>query len=139
MHSTLYPDRGQSKLAMKLMASAILVAASLAGGASLWAHHGSAAFDLHHVVRMQGTVTDFQWNNPHALIHADLKDEDGKIANWKLELGSLEMLSRFGWSQDTVKRGDLVTAEGFLAKNGSHYMALIHVDLPSGKTMPAAP
>jgi len=45
-------------------------------------------------------------DQPHALIHADLKDEKGKVANWALELGSLGMLSRFGWNRDTVKRGD---------------------------------
>jgi len=139
MHSTRYPVRAPSKLAMKLVAGAILVALFLVGGTSPWAHHGSAAFELHHVVRMQGTVTDFQWNNPHAIIHADLKDKNGRVANWKVELGSLGMLSRFGWSQDTVKRGDRVTAEGFLAKNGSPYMSLVHIDLPSGKTMPGSP
>jgi len=42
----------------------VLVAAGLLlGGASLWAHHGNAAVDMTHTVRMQGTVKDFQWIN----------------------------------------------------------------------------
>src|SRR2546429_8719186 len=99
--------RKSSRPVMNRAVGAILVVTGLLlGAASLWAHHGNAAFDMTNTVRMQGTVTDFQWINPHALIHADLKDEKGKVANWKLELGSLGMLSRFGWSRNTVKRSE---------------------------------
>ena len=106
----------------------------LLGVASLWAHHGLAPFDMSHSVKMQGTVTDFQWKYPHAFIHADLKDENGKVANWALECGALEMLSRFGWNPNTVKRGDQVTVEGFRAKDGSPYMSLLNIDLPNGQS-----
>ena len=107
--------------------------------ASLGAHHGNAQFDMTHSVRMQGTVRDFQWVNPHAIIHADLKDENGKVANWRLELGSLGMLKRFGWSPDTVKGGDQVTVEGFRAKDGSPYMCTVSIDLPNGQSMRGSP
>jgi hypothetical protein len=118
----------------------LVVVGLLLGVGSLWAHHGNAPFDMTHTVRMQGTVTDFQWINPHAVIHADLKDENGKVANWVLELGSLGMLTRFaGWTRNTVKRGDRVTAEGFRAKNGSPYMCLTSIDLPNGQTMRGSP
>lgn len=132
-------DRPSSRTVMNRKVGAILVAGLLLGASSLWAHHGNASFETHHVVRMQGTVTDFRWSNPHAVIHADLKDENGQVANWRLELGSLAMLSRFGWNRNTVKRGDRVTAEGFRAKDGSPYMGLINIDLPNGKTLPGAP
>jgi Family of unknown function (DUF6152) len=117
----------------------LVVAGLLSGTASVWAHHGNAPFDMTHTVRMPGTVTDFEWINPHALIHADLKDEKGKVRNWKLEMGSLGMLSRFGWSRNTVKRGDSVTAEGFRAKDGSAYMCLTGIDLPNGQSMRGSP
>src|SRR4051794_16728778 len=69
---------------------------------SLWAHHGLAAFDTTHTVRMEGTVTGIEWMNPHAFIYADLKDSNGKTANWKLELGSLGMLTKYGgWTETT--------------------------------------
>jgi hypothetical protein len=107
---------------------------------TLWAHHGLAAFDTTHTVKMQGTVTDFQWINPHAYIYADLKDDKGKLANWKLEMGSLGMLTRLGgWSRDTVKPGDQVTVQGFRAKDGSAYMALGKIVLPNGQTLLGAP
>jgi hypothetical protein len=106
----------------------------------LWAHHGLAAFDTTHTVRMEGTVTEFQWINPHAYIFADLTDDKGKVANWKLEMGSLGMLKRFGgWAPDTVKRGDHVKVQGFRAKDGSAYMSLGKIELPDGRTLLGAP
>lgn len=107
---------------------------------SLWGHHGLAAFDTTHTVKMQGTVTEFQWINPHAYIYADLKDDKGKEANWKLEMGSLGMLTRFGgWTPTTVKKGDQVTVQGFRAKDGSPYMSLGKIWLPNGQTLLGAP
>ena len=126
-------------LVNRRVAALLAVAGFSFGAASLWAHHGNAPFDMTHSVRMKGTVTDFKWINPHALILADLNDENGKVANWKLEMGSLGMLSRFGWSRNTVKRGDQVTAEGFRAKDGSAYMCLVSIDLPNGQSMRGSP
>jgi hypothetical protein len=120
---------------------AVLVAVALfLGVPSIWAHHGLAAFDTTHTVKMEGTVTDFQWINPHAYIYADLKDDKGKVANWKLEMGSLGMLTRFGgWTKDTVKPGDHVTVQGFRAKDGSAYMSLGKIILPDGRSLLGAP
>jgi Family of unknown function (DUF6152) len=118
----------------------LVVAVLLLGAPSLWAHHGLAAFDTTHTVKMEGTVTDFQWINPHAYIYADLKDDKGKVANWKLEMGSLGMLTRFGgWTPTTVKRGDHVIVQGFRAKDGSPYMSLGKIILPDGRTLLGAP
>ena len=107
---------------------------------ALRAHHGLAAFDTTHTVKMQGTVTAFQWINPHAYIFADLTDDKGKVANWKLEMGSLGMLTKFGgWTKDTVKPGDKVTVQGFRAKDGSAYMSLGKIVLPNGQSLLGAP
>ncbi|MGB7845946.1 MAG: DUF6152 family protein [Candidatus Acidiferrum sp.] len=118
----------------------LMMVGILLGAASLWAHHGLAAFDTTHTVKMGGTVTDFEWINPHAYIYADLEDDKGKVANWKLEMGSLGMLTRFGgWNKDTVKRGDHVTVQGFRAKDGSPYMSLGKIILPDGRSLLGAP
>jgi hypothetical protein len=124
----------------KKLGAVLVVGALVLGVPSLWAHHGLAAFDTKHTVRMQGIVTEFQWINPHAYIYADLKDENGKVANWKLEMGSLGMLTRFGgWTPTTVKPGDHVTVQGFRAKDGSNYMSLGKIELPDGRTLLGAP
>jgi hypothetical protein len=113
---------------------AFLLSAPLVSG-----HHGLARFDTTHIVTMQGTITKFDWINPHAYVYADITDQHGKTATWMLECGSLGMLSRFGWSPDVVKRGDKVTVHGYLAKDGSPYMALQKIDLPNGKSLPGEP
>jgi hypothetical protein len=119
---------------------AALMAGSLLAASSLWAHHGLAEFDTTHTVKMQGTVTDFQWINPHAFIYADMKDETGKVAHWRLELGSLGMLTKYGgWTQNTVKRGDQVTVQGFRAKDGSPYMSVGRIWLPNGQSLEGKP
>jgi len=119
-----------------VLAVLALVSPSLA----LLAHHGLAAFDTTHTVKMSGVVTDFQWMNPHAYIYADLTDDKGKTANWKCEMGSLGMLTRHGgWTPDTVKKGDKVTIQGFVAKDGSPYMSLGKIILPDGRSLLGAP
>ena len=105
----------------------------------VFAHHGLARFDTTHIVAMKGTITRFEWINPHAYVYADITDQHGKTANWMLECGSLGMLTRFGWSPDVLKVGDKVTVYGFVAKDGSAYMALQKIDLPNGKSLPGEP
>lgn len=104
------------------------------------AHHGLGAFDTTHTVKLQGTITGVDWINPHAFIYADLKDENGKAANWILELGSLGMLTKYGgWTENTVKRGDHVTVQGFRAKDGSPYLSLGRIWLPNGQSLEGKP
>src|SRR5947209_7954392 len=120
--------------------TSFLAGAVMLYGAVLWAHHGLAAFDTTHTVRMEGTVTGIEWMNPHAFIYADLKDSNGKTANWKLELGSLGMLTKYGgWTETTVKKGDHVTVQGFVAKDGSPYMSLGRMWLPDGRSLEGKP
>ncbi len=122
------------------MRPAIVFAALFLGVAALWAHHGLAAFDTTHTVRMEGTITGIDWINPHAFVYADLKDSSGKVANWKLELGSLGMITKYGgWTETTVKRGDHVTVQGFIAKDGSPYMSLGRIWLPDGRSLEGKP
>ncbi|HTZ32558.1 MAG TPA: DUF6152 family protein [Methylomirabilota bacterium] len=118
----------------------LAVLALVSPSPALLAHHGLAAFDTTHTVKMSGVVTDFQWMNPHAYIYADLTDDKGKTANWKCEMGSLGMLTRHGgWTPDTVKKGDKVTIQGFVAKDGSPYMSLGKIILPDGRSLLGAP
>ena len=121
------------------LAAIVLAATFVLSVPLVIAHHGLARFDTTHIVTMQGTITKFEWINPHAYVYADITDQHGKTANWMLECGSLGMLSRFGWSPDTVKKGDKVTVHGFVAKDGSPYMALQKIDLPNGKSLPGEP
>lgn len=134
IHQTL------TKLLHRKAAAIFALATILFSASTLFAHHGLAAFDTTHTVKMQGKVTRIEWVNPHAFVYADLKDETGKVANWKLELGSLGMLTKYGgWTETTVKPGDHVTVQGFKAKDGSPYMSLGRIWLPNGQSLEGKP
>ena len=86
-----------------------------------FAHHAfSAEFDAKQPIKMTGTVTKLEWQNPHTWFYIDVKDDTGKIANWGLEMGSPNLLIRSGWSRNSMKIGDVVTVEGYRSKDGSN-------------------
>src|ERR1700691_239189 len=94
--------------------------ASLALAVSLSAHHCFAAeYDGTKPITVTGTVTKVEWTNPHARIYVDVKDDKGVVTNWNFELGGPLQLNRLGWKRDSVKAGDQVKVDGYLAKDGS--------------------
>ena len=99
---------------------AIAVAAALARPAL--AHHSfPAQYDADKKVTMTGSVTNVEWMNPHIIFNMDVKDEKtGEVTNWTLEMGSPNSLMRLGWTRHSLQPGDVVTVEGFLARDGSH-------------------
>ena len=92
--------------------SFVLVAASLS------AHHGVTNYDMKKTIVLTGTITDFDWSNPHCLAHLDVTD-DGSVRHWTLELNSTIAMSHRGWDKDTLKRGDHVSVETHPARNGA--------------------
>lgn len=93
--------------------------------APLLAHHGEANYDTDKVVSVKGTVSDFQFINPHTLITLDVKNDKGEIEKWDCEMRSPSMLVRVGgWDKNTLKVGDVITVFGYRAKNGSPVMRL---------------
>jgi hypothetical protein len=92
--------------------------------APMLAHHSfEAEYDRNKIVEVKGTVTRLDWMNPHARFYVDVKDESGKIATWNFELGSPNVLKRQGWTRTSLKTGDVVTVEGYLAKDGTKNFA----------------
>jgi len=99
----------------------------------LSAHHGASVYDSTKLTTLKGTVTDFQFMNPHTEILFDITDADGKTEKWTAEAPSLTTMSRAGWNKNIMKAGDKVTFIGNLAKSGSHIMRLRKVIFPNGK------
>jgi hypothetical protein len=86
------------------------------------AHHSfPAQYDVDKPVTLTGNVTRVEWTNPHIFIYIDVTDEDsGEVANWALEMGGPNALLRLGWKRDSLQPGDVITAEGSLARDGSN-------------------
>jgi len=102
---------------MKLLWAAGLIALCTAPA---WAHHSFAAeYDSSKVVTVKGTVTKLAWVNPHAYVYVDVKDENGKVTSWAFESLSPNALARQGWTRNSLKAGDQVTVEAYMAKDGS--------------------
>jgi hypothetical protein len=97
------------------------------------AHHGTAIYDATKITTVVGTVSDFQFVNPHVLIYVDVKDESGKVEKWVAEGMSPNMLVRQGWNKNILKPGDHVTAEGHRARTGSNLMMIEKLVLSNGR------
>jgi hypothetical protein len=118
-------------------AGVLAVAAAMSlGSIPLLAHHSFAAeYDSTKPVNLTGTVTKLEWMNPHARFYMDVKDENGKVANWEFELGSPNGLIRQGWKKDAMKIGDVVIVEAFAAKDGTNLGNARRVKLTDGRRL----
>jgi len=98
------------------------------------AHHAFIAeFDANKRMKVTGTITRFEWTNPHAWLYIDVKDESGKVTNWSFEMGSPNVLIRQGWKRTALNQGDQVSVEGYAAKDGSNVANARRVTLPDGR------
>jgi hypothetical protein len=97
----------------------ILAAGIFLASGQVSAHHGLAHYDMKKTVVLTGTITTFDWGNPHCLIHMDVMEESGQFRHWTLEMSSTTAMSRRGWAKDTLKPGDRVIVETHPAQNGT--------------------
>src|SRR5215471_15048289 len=84
-----------------------------------WAHHAFAAeFDANKQITLKGSVAKMEWINPHAWLHIDVKENDGTVTRWMIELGPPNSLIKRGWTKQSVPAGLEVTVVGYLSKDG---------------------
>jgi Family of unknown function (DUF6152) len=104
----------------KLAMAVVLAASSFILSAPALAHHGEAAYDMTHMVKLENaTVTKFIWANPHCIMMFDVKDSNGKVVHWVGETGSPAAVGPRGWSRNFVKPGDAITVYVWKAKAGT--------------------
>jgi hypothetical protein len=114
----------------------VSMAALLLIAIPLWAHHGGSEYDMTKIVTLRATVRELQFVNPHTLVTFTVKDDSGKVSEWEGELPSPNLLTRRGWSRNTLKPGDQVTIIGAPAKNGERGMQIKKLVFPDGHEMP---
>jgi hypothetical protein len=108
------------KLICFCLSASALVFASFAG-----AHHSAALFyDLQGSVEVSGTVTEFRFANPHAILRFDVVGENGEVQHWTAETTSPSVLRRRGWSQDSFKAGEKVRLQGLPSIDGSYLIRI---------------
>jgi len=118
---------------MRRAVIAIAVVA-LAAASPLLAHH-SWPVDTSRAVTVKGTVTGYEWGNPHVMIGLDVKADDGSTEKWSVGGPSTTRMEANGWDKTTLKPGDAITATGFRFSDGQKILRLDKVVMASGKEM----
>lgn len=113
--------------------TSVALTLSFAAGTSI-SHHGNYAYDRTKTVSVTGTVTRWQFINPHAGLWLDVTDEEGNVQSWSGEFTSVQDLYReFSWNKDTFEPGDTVTLIGNPdARPGMHTMLTVTVIFTDG-------
>jgi hypothetical protein len=119
----------------KLLTVAAGAAALLLVALPVLAHHGTAAFDTTQTVTVKGTVTDFQYINPHAQLYFTVKNDKGVDEAWQGELTAPNKLSRAGWNKHTFSPGDSVTVGGNPGKDAPHTLWIRKLIGPDGQSL----
>ena len=115
------------------------VAAWLTFASPVWAHHSFTMFDMTKRVTLTGSVSSFEWTNPHAYIEIDAPDDKGVTKHWSIELGSPSILMQSGWKFSSIKAGDKVTLIINPLKSGQNGGFLSQATLPDGKVLTNGP
>jgi len=96
------------------------------------AHHSFAVYDHTRTLTLRGTVTKFQWTNPHAFLEMDVPDGAG-TKHWSLEMTSINMMQRTGWRSNMIKVGDKVTVVAAPLINGEPGGLMLEIVLANGE------
>jgi hypothetical protein len=113
-----------------------ILAASALACLPVWAHHSFAAeYDSSKPVTIKGAVNHVDWVNPHSWVMVDVTDANGKVTTWRCETAPPNGLFRRGWTKNSLKQGELITVDGFMAKDGSATLSANTVITASGKKM----
>ena len=114
-----------------LTALALVLAA-----ASASAHHSFAVhFVADKLITVRGTVDEFSFRNPHGVVLLTAKGDDGAAQHWKIETNSPNILRRRGWTETSIKPGDVVSIEGYPARDGSNFMRVYRVTYADGREL----
>ena len=86
---------------------------------SATAHHGVAGYDMTKTITLHGTVTKFEWSNPHVVVYLDAKNEGGEMQHWTIEFAAPVHMVRAGWSKNVMKTGDDIVIDTHPSRNGA--------------------
>ena len=120
----------------RALQSALIALVVTLSAAGVHAHHSFAAeYDAKQPVTMSGTVTKVEWTNPHVRFYMNVKNEAGAVTAWEFTMGAVNGLLRRGWRITMLKPDDVVTVDGYLARDGSRLANARVVTLSDGRKM----
>src|SRR5436190_23770929 len=105
-------------------------------GAVVSAHHSFAVFfDDTKTIEVTGSVTEFRFSNPHAIISLEVKNKAGMVEEWKAETNAVTLLKRRGWTKDSLTPGEVVTVDGWPSRDGANYMRMRTITKADGTVL----
>ena len=108
-----------------MMSRSIAFVVLLLAACAARAHHSAPVFyKVEERITVSGTVTEFRFTNPHAILKFDVVGADGAKQEWTAETTSPSILRRRGWSQESFKPGEKVKLEGMPSQDGSYLMRI---------------
>jgi len=117
---------------------ALIIAVMAAVPALAAGHHSAAIFDRQSVVAFQGTVTRFNWTNPHVYLYVETRDDAGGVIEWEIETDATPILTRSGWTVDSFVPGEQVTIRANPDRNvARRHALLVSVSKRNGATSSA--
>jgi hypothetical protein len=121
------------KIRLQLILSLFVFLLAISGPVS--AHHAWSGYDMRDLTTVKGTVTEFDFSNPHIWISFEVKDDKGSIQKWNAGGPSPNRLANSGWDRNTLKSGDQITFVGNRISNGTFSMKLQKIVLPDGREL----
>jgi hypothetical protein len=106
--------------------------ALLGASAPAWVHHSGAMFDSAKEQTLNGTITEFNWVNPHSSFKVNVKGADGSDVVWAIEMNAPQNLVRQGWKRTTLKNGDKVSVVVHPLRDGKPGGSFVAVTLADG-------
>jgi len=111
----------------------MLVTAALLGATLLWAvavpawaHHSyGATYDVSREIRLEGTLVQFIYRNPHTFVHVQAPDDSGVSQRWAIEWSGTSQLANNGITRDTLHVGDAVVIVGRPSRVAGEYRVLM--------------
>ncbi len=125
----------RTKMRTRLLAVAAFAVGLLAVAAPAFAHHAWSGYDMKNMTTLKGTVTGFDFGNPHVWMYVDIKDDQGNIQKWTAGGPSPSRMANTGWSKDTLHAGDEITLVGNRSTDGTYKLRLSKVVLSNGRQL----
>jgi Family of unknown function (DUF6152) len=113
---------------------ALAAAGALLAASPSFAHH-SWPVDFSKEITVKGTVTNYEWGNPHVMMGLDVQTANGTVEKWRVGGPSTNRMVANGWDKTTLKPGDVVTASGYRFTDGQAILRLQKIVMASGKEM----
>jgi len=100
----------------------------------LFGHHSVAAsFDASKAMTIQGMITRMDFTNPHVWVYMDIRNDNGSITNWRVQIATPGALMKAGFEKTLIDFTKPYSVEIWPAFDGSKHGAGRTMTSPDGR------